>query len=254
VANGSFNAFAYNTAGATVACGDLDGDGIDEIVVGVGPGYHYNPGVKVFGYNGDAFGALSSLGFMAFPTDQGFGVNVACGDLDGDGCDEIIAGCGPGPRHCARVRGFTLRNGVIEPLDGIDFLAYDGTPRGVNVACGDVDGDGYDEIVTGPGPALNTGSEVRTFDVDGRTTVTAGPGFRAYPMPHFGAVVAAADVNNDCFDEVITAPGPSANYPGAVRWFSLACGEAECLGQVDAYAGTGDDAYGASMAVGRFNP
>jgi len=139
-------------------------------------------------------------------------------------------------------------------MPGLDFVAYDADTRGVNVACGDVAGDGYDEIITGPGPALHCYSDVRIFDVDGSAMVLAGPTFRAFPLPHFGVQVAAADVNNDCFDEVIVAPGPSPNYPGAVRWFSLATGRAEFRGQIDAFAGTADNAWGANLAVGMLTP
>ncbi len=251
VDNGSFLAFSYNNIGASVCCGDLNGDGVDEIIAGAGPGQLYKPGVKVFSYSGGTFNSITELGFLAFPREQGFGVNVACGDVDGDGCDEIITGCGPGPVLCARVRVFKLEDGSIKAVDGLDFVAYDMDTRGVNVASGDVDGDGYDEIITGPGPALNCGSDVRIFDVDGGNSPSSGLAFRAFPMPHFGVKVAAADVDNDCFEEVITAPGPGARYPGAIRWFSLATGRTECLGQINAFDGTTDNAYGANLAVGQ---
>jgi hypothetical protein len=253
VDNGSFLAFQYSAVGATVCCGDLDGDGKDEIVVGAGPGHSFQPGVKVFSFSNDSFNTSDLSGFLAFPGGQGYGVNVACGDLDGDGCDEIITGCGPGPALRARIRVFTKMGDSIKPVSGLDFMAYDAVTRGVNVACGDVDGDGYDEIITGPGPALNCCSDVRIFDVDGNTAVTAGPTFRAFPMPHFGVNVAAADVDNDCFEEVLTAPGPSPNYPGVIRWFSLATGRAEFRGQIKAQAGTTDNTFGANLAVGRLN-
>jgi len=250
--NGCFQAFAYGTAGASVCCGDIDGDGMDEIVAGVGPGRFYKPGVRVFDYCGETFSGVDGLEFLAFPKDQGYGVSVACGDLDGDGIDEIITGCGPGPALGSRVRAFRLENGSIIPFPGVDFVAYPGTDtRGVNVACGDLDGDGYDEIITGPGPALNCGAVVRTFNVDGGTALEAGPAFRAYPMPHYGVKVAAADVDGNCLEEVITAPGPSVNYPGVIRWFSVTGGRAECGGEIDAFEGTGDDCYGANLAAGR---
>ncbi len=255
VVNGSFQAFLYNSVGASICCGDLDGDGRDEIVAGVGPGRTHEPGVKVFSYIEESFNSSTPLAFLAYPQEQGYGVKVACGDLDGDGRDEIITGCGPGPTLCSRVRVFRLEGDSIKPVPGLDFVAYgNAETRGVNVASGDVDGDGYDEIVTGPGPALNCNSDVRVFNVDGSAVVNAGQSFRAYPLPHFGVKVAVADVNNDCFEEVITAPGPSPNYPGAIRWFSLAGIRAECLGQIDAFAGTADDGFGANLAVGRLNP
>ncbi len=251
VENGTLRAFSYNTFGASICCGDLNGDGVDEIIVGAGPASRYQSGVRVFSYQSGNFNAVSELDFLAFPEDQGYGVNVACGDLDGDGRDEIIAGCGPGPMLCARVRVFRLEGGTIKPGPDLDFVAYRPNTRGVNVASGDVDGDGYDEIITGPGPALNCDSDVRIFDVDGSTTPLAGPTFQAYPMPHYGVNVAAADVDNDCFEEVLTAPGPSPNYPGVIRWFSLAGGSAVCRGQLDAFADTTDNAFGANLAVGQ---
>ncbi len=254
VDNGSFLAFSYNHFGASVCCGDLNGDGVDEIIAGCGPGHQYKPGVKIFSYAGGSFNSVNDLGFLAFPGDQGYGVNVACGDLDGDGRDEIITGCGPGLVLCARVRVFTLEGGTIKPVPGLDFMAYGADTRGVNVAAGDVDGDGYDEIITGAGPALNCNAEVRIFDVDGGSIPLPGLSFRAFPTPHFGVKVAAADVDNDCFEEVITAPGPSPNYPGAIRWFSLATGTVNYRGQINAFVGTTDDAFGANLAAGRLYP
>jgi hypothetical protein len=251
VDNGTFYAFSYTSLGASVCCGDLNGDGVDEIIVGAGPGRSYQSGVRVFSYQSGSFNSVSALDFLAFPQGQGYGVNVACGDLDGDGRDEIITGSGPGPLLSARVRVFRLEGGAIKLVPGLDFVAYGAGTRGVNVASGDVDGDGYDEIITGPGPALDYCSDVRIFNVDGGSTPLAGPTFRAYPLPHFGVKVAAADVDNDCFEEVITAPGPGPNYPGVIRWFSLASGSAECRGQLDAFAGTTDSAFGANLAVGQ---
>src|SRR5439155_27309125 len=80
--------FAFDQAfagGVTVAAGDLDGDGVAEVVVGAGPGG--GPHVRTFKIaDGQAIPLAGPLGsFFAFePTFSG-GVNVAVGDFNGDG-------------------------------------------------------------------------------------------------------------------------------------------------------------------------
>ncbi len=82
-----------------------------------------------------------------------------------------------------------------------EFFAYDlGFKGGVNVALGDINNDGWTDIVTGAGPG--GGSHVKVFS--GKNGSVIGS-FFAYPVGYNGGVyVAAADVNNDGKDDVIT--------------------------------------------------
>ncbi len=84
------------------------------------------------------------------------GVNVAVGDLDGDGSPDVVAGAGPGGGPHVRV--FNKDKAVMA-----QFFAYDQRFRGgVYVAMGDVDGDKTQEIVTGPG--FGGGPHVRVWN------------------------------------------------------------------------------------------
>jgi subtilisin family serine protease len=81
---GSFLAYDSGfTGGVSVAAGDLDGDGKDEIVTGAGPGG--GPQVRIFSPDGRPIGS-----FFAFDRMSRAGINVAVGDLEGDGKDEIV--------------------------------------------------------------------------------------------------------------------------------------------------------------------
>lgn len=175
------------TGGVLVASGDVDGDGLEEIITGTGPGG--GPHIRVF----DGSGNLESQ-FFAYATAFRGGVTVAAGDVNGDGIEEIITGTATGAPH---VRIFS-KNGTLRG----QFFAYATTFRnGVTVAAGDVDGDGFEEIVTGT--RGRSAPHVRVFDRLGRVENQ----FFAYP-PHYrlGIIVSVGDVNGDRTAEIITTP------------------------------------------------
>src|SRR5262245_45251572 len=85
--------FAFNpqfTGGVFVAAGDVNGDGLADIIVGADAGGL--PNVKVF--DGKTGAVLQS--FLAYDVAFTGGVRVAAGDVNGDGIADVITGAGPG--------------------------------------------------------------------------------------------------------------------------------------------------------------
>lgn len=132
------------TGGAFVAAGDLDRDGRAELVVSADAGGY--PTVEVYQVAGGTLTPVTS--FLAFSVNSRRGVRVAMGDMTGDGADDLIVGSGPGglPRVIL-YDGSALSRGTAKRL-GPAFLAFDRSVRaGMNVAAGDVDGDGHADLV-----------------------------------------------------------------------------------------------------------
>jgi len=202
-----------------VCCGDLDGDGRSELIIGAGPGPALGPHVRGFGLDGTPIAGLS---YMAYNT-AGFGVNIATGDLDGDGCDEIITGAGPGPGFGPHVRGWNYDGSShLTSMPGVNFFAYGTTGSGVEVCCGDIDGDGCDEVITAPGPGALFGPNVRGWDVDGaEATAIPAASFLAYETSRYGARVACGDLDGDGIDEIITVPGPGPSCRPFIRGWNF---------------------------------
>jgi hypothetical protein len=178
---GFFAARSDFSGGLTVAAGDVNGDGTDEIIAGAAG--NDQPIVYVWNYT-PSTGVASARGnpFLAYGPDFRGGVSVAAGDLDGDDRAEIVTGAGPGGGPHVRV--FSGSGGG---LPGSAF-AYGSTfSGGVWVAVGDVDGDGTNEIITAAGPG--GGPHVRTFDVDMTPLATS---FFAYAPGWAGGVYVAA--------------------------------------------------------------
>ena len=167
-----------------IAVADVIGDANQEIITGAGIGG--GPHVAVFDFNGK----LKSS-FFAYDKNFRGGVNVAVGDVDGDGQAEIVTGAGVGGGPHVRV--FTNLGAVK-----YSFFAYDKNFRGgVNVAVGDVDGDGKMEIITGP--ALGGSPQVKVFDAWGREKNS----FMAYDQTfRKGIFVATSDINDDGLSEI----------------------------------------------------
>lgn len=188
--HGSFYPYTERyRGGINITAGDLDQDGDMEIVTGTENGG--GPHVRIFNHDG----VLINPGFFAYGKGFRGGVHVTIGDLNGDGWYEIIAGAGYGGGPHVRVFGLDGR--VVNP----GFFAYNPNFRGgVYVAAGDVNGDGRDEIITGPGPG--GGPHVRVFNERGEDMDSGG--FFAYDVgDKDGVMVASSDIDNDGIDEII---------------------------------------------------
>ena len=172
--------------GVRVASGDVNGDGVPDIIVA--PGRGMAPQVKVF--DGLTLTLISNFN-AALPTDRN-GLFVAAGDVDGDGRADIIVGLGT---TTGQVKVFSGATGALLR----NFIS--GVAGPVAVAAGDVNGDGRaDIIVSSTATTANRfvrifngrdGALLRNFAV--HTTTISG-----------GIFVAAADLNGDGRAEIIT--------------------------------------------------
>ncbi|MFH1233435.1 MAG: S8 family serine peptidase [Patescibacteria group bacterium] len=178
--------------GVNLASGDVNGDGLDEIITGAGQGG--GPHIRIFNTQGELMGQ-----FFAYPDNWRGGVNVAVADVDSDGIAEIITA--PMSGYSPEIKIFDWKGKLKK-----SFLAYSSQFKGgVYVTAGDVNGDNKNEIITGPGQG--GGPHVRVFNMNGKVLSQ----FFAYDKKFHGGVKVAvgniiAGVRSKSL-EIITAPG-----------------------------------------------
>ena len=139
---------ASYTGGVFVSAGDLNQDGIADIVVS--PDIGGGPRVRIFSGNG--FNQLADFFGIDDPNFRG-GANTAIGDVNGDGVPDLVvaAGAGGGPR-IATYDGTSLSDGSFTRKAFGDFFAFEQSLRdGAFVSVGDLNNDGFSEIVAGAG-------------------------------------------------------------------------------------------------------
>lgn len=142
------------TGALRVATGDVNGDGVADIITGPGPGL--NSRVWVFdGATGDAI-----TWFDAFPHSYTGGVYLAAGDADGDGNDEVIIGTGYGSAPWIRVFDINGANATIQS----QFTTFNGAYiGGVRVGVTDINDDGLADVLVTP-------DEIYRYDATGNRT------------------------------------------------------------------------------------
>ena len=205
-----------NFATTVSSAGDANGDGYDDILIGAS-GFSSGSGKAYLYLGGETIDDNADKFFNAENAGDNFGISVSgCGDINGDGNSDLIAGA-----NLSDINGVssgrayiyfnTMTGADIEDLTFTGFSANDQLGSSVSSA-GDVNGDGFDDILIGAN-GYNSGTQQgrayiyyggsvmnNTADVI-LTGVSAGDKFGS-------SVSSAGDVNGDGFDDVIIgAPG-----------------------------------------------
>jgi uncharacterized protein (TIGR03382 family) len=135
----------YASLGAALAAGDVNGDIYDDLVIG-SPTY---PSNNSFGQVGIYLGGAAGLDpvpaqTVTATTVRRLGASLAVGDVDGDGIGDVIVGA-------PSVTEVTIYAGAAGGPNATPTLTIPSTRLywGTSVAAGDVDRDGYDDVIIG---------------------------------------------------------------------------------------------------------
>lgn len=246
------------------ALGDVDGDGLDEIVIGLdsnGSGY-----LEVLD---DAEAGHAHLQWLVIPWSNYNSANgetwPAVGDIDGDGLDEIVVGLGPngGSGYLAIFDDASANYAFLRWLR-VPWSSYRSANGETRPALGDIDGDGSAEIVVGLGPNEGKGY-MMVFDdasTDHASLKWLSVPWSSYRNSNGETWPALGDVDGDGLDEILMGLGASgggrccivddanANY-AFLKWLSVPWGSyCNSNGETRPAAGDTDGDGRAEVVVG----
>jgi hypothetical protein len=203
----------FGTSAGTA--GDVNGDGVSEIVVGA---YQFDDGQtdegRISVYTGESFGVSFSSSWTAEGSamQMEFGRSVAnAGDVNGDGYSDVIVGApgytnGQTREGRASVYLGSATGSSISPVWSVESNIVN-EQLGWSVAgAGDVNGDGYSDVIVGTSDP--TGAQERALvylgSAGGLATSPAWTRTIGQASASFGTAVAGAgDVNGDGFADVL---------------------------------------------------
>lgn len=225
-------------AGTDVATGDVNGDGIEDLIIGADyADPNGNESGETYVVFGDDDGFSDSIQLSSLDGSNGFTINgeassdysgraVGTVDINGDGIDDIVVGAPEANSQTGKAyviygksSGFssTIELSSLSGTDGFVINGRDvGDFTGNAFAAGDIDGDGFEDLMIGAqygggAGAIGevsvihgkSGSFSSPYDLSG---ITPGDGFTIYGESNYdeiGADLASGDINGDGFDDII---------------------------------------------------
>ncbi len=253
--------------GTAVATGDVNADGRDDVVVGcprdTAGAVATGGSVLVFVRNAanSGFEAPVPLTHPQPTALDACGVDVATGDVNADGRDDVIMGCsGDGITDAPNTGSAVVlrRNAANTGFDAGVVLTgstQDDNDVCLDVAAGDVTGDGRADVVVGcdASGSSNTGiAYVHASSAAG--TFSNGALLPPAPVESFdrcGSAVAIGDLSGDGQPDVVVGCSGRGARGGAVVYRHTGGASFEAGGDVEPGAGTGP--CGNGVAVGDVN-
>ena len=211
-------------AGAAVAVGDADGDGLKDMIVGEwgdDTGGGLAGSVAVVSAPSGVAHEFDADVFLVGQGADGIGYSLTTGDFNGDGHVDVVTGA-PGSNRTAVDGGLVIV--ALGPLaatgefSGFAFTTTDeGAAVGTSVASGDFDHDGVDDLVMGA-PGVGSGrAYVFSGPIDAPHDVTEATAALDDPNGSSGAAAQmfADDVDGDAGDDLVVG-SPASGSAGAV--------------------------------------
>ncbi|HET6573559.1 MAG TPA: SdrD B-like domain-containing protein [Fimbriiglobus sp.] len=203
----SFPVFESSFSGGLfVSTADFNGDGWSDYIFS--PDEGGGPVVKVV--DGQTGGDMAAFFGIEDPNFRG-GARTAAADVNGDGVPDLLvaAGFGGGPR-IAIFDGKSIRSGGPPVKLVSDFFVFEQTLRnGVYIGAGDLNGDGFAEVIAGGGP----GGAPRVFGLDGKSLMAGQVNpvvnfFAGDPASRGGVRVTVKNLDNDDKADLLVGSGP----------------------------------------------